>query len=242
MGQRGVPDWLTQTLYAHRGLHGEGVPENSLAAAEAAIERGLGIECDIQRSRDDFPMVFHDWELNRLTSANGDFEQRTADELEGLSLLATDQSPARLPRFLETVAGRAPILIEIKSWPGYDVERSCACVAASLKDYAGPHAVMSFDPRVPEWFAQQSSATCRGLVGTDSYLNGFEHVWRQAEIIEQSQPDFLAIDRRDLARAKAAQWRAKERALLCWTVRTGEQRRDAEALADALIAESEALA
>ncbi|NQZ48443.1 MAG: glycerophosphodiester phosphodiesterase, partial [Erythrobacter sp.] len=57
--------------YAHRGLHSAGVPENSLAAAQAAIAAGMGVECDIQRSVDDHPMVFHDWDVDRLTNAKG---------------------------------------------------------------------------------------------------------------------------------------------------------------------------
>mgnify|MGYP000391789119 CR=1 FL=1 len=71
MNMRAVPDWLTEWEYAHRGLHTPGVPENSLAAAKAAIGAGMGIECDIQMSADGVPIVFHDWELSRLTSVEG---------------------------------------------------------------------------------------------------------------------------------------------------------------------------
>jgi glycerophosphoryl diester phosphodiesterase len=59
--------WLGGQSYAHRGLHAAGVPENSPAAFTAAIARGLGIECDVQRSSDGQAMVFHDWDLERLT-------------------------------------------------------------------------------------------------------------------------------------------------------------------------------
>ena len=118
MSARPAPAWLTQWEYAHRGLHGAGVPENSLAAAEGAIARGMGIECDIQRSRDDHPMVFHDWELDRLTGRPEATEELDADNLETLRLLGTDQHPVRLARFLEVIAGRVPVLIEIKSKPG----------------------------------------------------------------------------------------------------------------------------
>lgn len=242
MGERNAPDWLTRTTYAHRGLHSPGVPENSLAAAEAAVAGGLGIECDIQRSRDDWPIVFHDWELERLTGRAGLTEDLTADEIEALSLLDTAQGPVRLSRFLDAVGGRAPLLIEIKSQPGYDVEWTCLYVSRILADYAGHHAVMSFDPRVAHWFASHSPRTCRGLVGTDSYLNGFEHMWRNASIVEQAKPDFLAIDHRDLAQSEAASWRAAGRPLLTWTIRTGDELASAAGLADALIAEGEALA
>ena len=59
--------WLAQHIYAHRGLHGAGVPENSPTAFAGAVTRGLGIECDVQRSGDGQAVVFHDWDLERLT-------------------------------------------------------------------------------------------------------------------------------------------------------------------------------
>lgn len=238
---RPAPDWLTQWEYAHRGLHHAGVPENSLAAAEGAMARGMGIECDIQRSLDDHPMVFHDWELGRLTGASGKTEDRTADELEALNLLGTDQHPIRLARLLEVIAGRVPLLIEIKSQPGYDVEWTCLYVARLLETYGGPCAVMSFDPRMGEWFAEHAPQITRGLVGTDSYQNGFEGVWRDSDSLAQAQPDFLAIDVRDLSRPEAAAWRAGGRPLLIWTVRSPETRARGLSLADALIAEGAGL-
>ncbi|MEL6485965.1 MAG: glycerophosphodiester phosphodiesterase family protein [Pseudomonadota bacterium] len=242
MGDRRAPQWLTSTPYAHRGLHGPGVPENSLAAAEAAIARGLGIECDIQRSLDDHPMVFHDWSLERLTGRLEETEALGADNLEALRLLGTDQHPIRLAKFLDVVDARAPILIEIKSQPSYDVELSCLHVSRILAGYSGHHAIMSFDPRVAEWFAANAPQVSRGLVGTDSYPNGFEGMWRQSQFLQQADPDFLAIDHRDLGRPSAAEWRAGGRPLLTWTIRTREEAEQARPLADALIAEGEALA
>ncbi len=242
MTARPAPDWLTAWEYAHRGLHQEGVPENSLAAAEGAIARGMGIECDIQRSRDDHPVVFHDWELGRLTGETGQTGEQAAEALEALRLLGTDQHPVRLATFLEQVAGRVPLLIEIKSLPGYDVEWTCASVAWLLDTYSGAAAVMSFDPSVPMWFVENAPDTPRGLVGTDSLQNGFEGVWRDPDAIAEAQPDFLAIDVRDLERPEAAAWRASGRPLLTWTVRSPETRRAGLAHADALIAEGAGLA
>jgi len=242
MSARPVPDWLTRWEFAHRGLHGAGVPENSLAAAEGAIARGMGIECDIQMSADGAAMVFHDWELSRLTGATGLVAMFSADALGALGLLGTDQRPPRLEALLDLIAGQVPLLIEVKSMPGYDVARSCAAVAARLADYQGAVAVMSFDPRVPEWFANAASHITRGLVGTDSFENGFEGVWRTPEAIAAAQPDFLAIDVRDLHRPEAAAWRSGGSPLLTWTVRSPETRATGLALADALIAEGEGLA
>jgi glycerophosphoryl diester phosphodiesterase len=239
---RRAPAWLTQWEYAHRGLHGPGVPENSVAAAEAAIAAGMGIECDIQRSLDDHPMVFHDWELDRLTGRPEATEELDADNLETISLLGTNQHPVRLARFLGVIAGRVPLLIEIKSKPGYDVEWTCAVVARLLESYAGEAAVMSFDPRMGEWFARHAPRITRGLVGTDSLQNGFEGVWRNPDILAEAQPDFLAVDVRDLVRPEAAAWRAVGKPVLTWTVRSPDTRERGLSHADALISEGAGLA
>ena len=78
--------WLAQHEYAHRGLHGPGVPENSLSAFAGAIARGMGIECDIQRSGDGQAMVFHDWDLARLTGERGPVADRSAAALGQIML------------------------------------------------------------------------------------------------------------------------------------------------------------
>lgn len=242
MTTRPAPDWLTRWEYAHRGLHGPGVPENSLAAAEGAIARGMAIECDIQMSADGVPIVFHDWELPRLTGTEGMVGAHEAAVLTNLKLLGTNQHPPRLDAFLACVAGRVPVLIEVKSLPGYDVACACAAIAPLLYRYDGAIAVMSFDPRVPEWFIKSFPEITRGLVGTDSHQNGFGGVWRSTKALAAAQPDFLAVDVRDLARAEAAAWRDDGRPLLTWTVRSPETRATGLAHADALITEGAGLA
>jgi glycerophosphoryl diester phosphodiesterase len=242
MTARRGPDWLTRWEYAHRGLHGLGVPENSLAAAEGAVARGMGIECDIQMSADGVPMVFHDWDLARLTGSEGTAGAQAAEALADLALLGTEQHPPRLGLFLAVVAGRVPLLIEVKSLPAHDVERAGRAVAEEIASYSGAVAVMSFDPRVPIWFARNAPAMVRGLVGTDSYENGFEGAWRKPEILAAAQPDFLAIDVRDLTRPEAAAWRNGGKPLLTWTVHSPETRAIGHAHADAVITEGAGVA
>ncbi len=242
MTHRRAPAWLTEWEYAHRGLHGDGIPENSLAGAEAAIARGMGIECDVQRSFDDQAIVFHDWELDRLTGEPGFVEDRIAADLERYRLQGSDQAPISLVKYLAALRDRVPVLIEIKSKPDYDVEWTCLKVAEALADYSGEHAVMSFDPRVPAWLAANAPDIVRGLVGTDTLDNGFRYLWRKPGSIEQAQPDFLAIDVRDLPHDRSDQWRENGGPLLTWTVRTGDLRDHALQNADALISEGEGLA
>lgn len=242
MSERRAPDWLTRWEYAHRGLHSLGVPENSWAAAEAAIAAGMGIECDVQRSRDDHPVVFHDWKLDRLTGTKGETEQWIADDLETLRLLDTDQRPIRLATFLESLAGRVPLLIEIKSRPGYDVEWTCNCVRLLLKDYAGPHAVMSFDPRVARWFRRKSPETPCGLVIREDRHGQTQAAWQRRLALWIARPDFLAYHIAALPSRWVARLRAKGMPVLTWTVNSPETRARGLTYADALVVEGEGLA
>lgn len=242
MSERRAPAWLMQWEYAHRGLHGPGVPENSRAAAEAAVARGIGIECDIQMSRDNVPMVFHDWELERLTGARGRVAARSADELCALALMETGQTIWRLDDLLALVAGRVPILVEVKAQPHLSLSEPCMAISRVLAAYQGPLAVMSFDLRVGEWFARHAPQTVRGLVVTDTLDHGYKSAWRAPKALERSAPDFLAADVRDLPNALAQLWRESGRPLLTWTVRSPDTRARGVAHADALIAEGAGLA
>lgn len=241
MNARRAPDWLTRWEYAHRGLHREGVPENSLAAAEGAIAAGMGIECDIQRSRDNHPIVFHDWDLALLTGEDGDTGTCDAGALETLSLHGTDQRPVRLERFLQVIAGRVPVLIEIKSRPGYDVDRSCLCVSRVLAGYAGDHAVMSFDPRVARWFRRHAPQTPCGLVMREDGYGHTQRGWQRRLALWIARPDFLAYHIAALPSRHVARLRARGLPVLTWTVNTPETRARALAHADALIAEGAGL-
>ncbi|MBQ9123308.1 MAG: hypothetical protein IJY10_07450, partial [Lachnospiraceae bacterium] len=61
-------------LYAHRGLHDNEseAPENSMAAFRKAVEGGYGIELDVQLTKDQVPVVFHDFTLQRMARMAGD--------------------------------------------------------------------------------------------------------------------------------------------------------------------------
>lgn len=233
----GKTDWIGQWTFAHRGLHGPGVPENSLEAARGAIAQGFGIECDIQRSLDDFPMVFHDWDSKRLLGVEGKTESRSAGDLARMPYPGTREAPATLRELLDLVGGHVPLLIEIKSKRGYDVGRSCALVRDCLSGYPGLHAVMSFDPRVSRWFRDRSPETVRGLVITEEGTKGPSGDLRRRLALWHAKPHFLAYDIRDLPSHFAARQRVRGLPVATWTVRNLELLERARLHADAPIAE-----
>ena len=222
--------------FAHRGLHGPGRPENSRAAFDAAIDAGAGIELDVQASRDGEAIVFHDYQLDRLTEARGLVADLDADALTQLRLLGTSERIPRLADVLASIGGRTPLLIEVKS-PDRHVVPLCRAVAAALEVYAGPVGVMSFNPEVGAWFARHAPQRLRGLVVTESGRKGARGRIARRLAFWRATADFLAYDIRDLPSPFADAKRAARVPVFTWTVRTPADRACAAAQADQIIYE-----
>jgi glycerophosphoryl diester phosphodiesterase len=236
--------WLGQVDYAHRGLHSASAPENSPSAFAAAIAKGMGIECDVQRSRDGQAVVFHDAELDRLTAETGKLSARTASELGQIVLSGSADTIPALTQLLAQIGGKVPLLIEIKS-PRHGrnhIGALCLAVKRAIEGYLGPHAIMSFDPRAVRWFAEHSPMTVRGLVVTEEHGKTLPGMIKRRLSLWHAKPDFLAYDIRDLPSRFAAAQRQRGLPLLTWTVRTEELRERALAHADAPIAEGAGVA
>ena len=142
-----APDWLTARPVAHRGLHdrARGIIENMPAAAQAAISGNFAIECDIQLTADGEAVVHHDDELGRLTEGSGALLNKTAAELKATAFKDTPERMMTLGDLCDLVAGRVPLVIEVKSHFDGD-RRLVGRLAEVLASYTGPAAGMSFDP------------------------------------------------------------------------------------------------
>ncbi|MFC0203532.1 glycerophosphodiester phosphodiesterase family protein [Novosphingobium soli] len=233
--------WIGAQDYAHRGLHGSGpggvIPENSRAAFAAAVEQGYGVEFDVQRSGDGQPVVFHDDTLDRLTLESGPVRRRSAAQLGAVCLDGTDETIPTLRQVLDQVAGRQPVLIEVKSRRGDRIAALCLAVRRVLEGYVGQHAVMSFDPRVAHWYRVHSPHTVRGLIVSEGDDRALPGRIRRRLALWHARPDFLAYDIRDLPSRFAAAQRRRGLPLATWTVRDPEHDARAQALADAAIFE-----
>lgn len=221
-------DLLFAPPIAHRGLwNGDGAPENSLAAFQAACAAGYGVELDVQLSADGEAMVFHDEDLQRLTGQAGRLCDRTAAELADLRLAGTDE---RIPTLLETLAlvgRRALVLVELKTKAGQvgPLERR---VHEIIMDHAGPLALIGFNPYSHAWFADHFPGVLRGL---DSYsyrdAKGVSPEQRAAfarlEHVAIARPHFLALGLDVLPSEAARRCRADGLPVVAWTVRAPEQ-------------------
>jgi glycerophosphoryl diester phosphodiesterase len=235
--RRAELDRLGAVPFAHRGLHGGIVVENSGGAIAAAMIQGYGIELDVQLSRDGEAMVFHDDDLDRLTIEQGPVAERTAAELQAIQLYVSLEVMPRLTQALAMVAGRVPLLIEVKSRDRRPA-RLCRAVAAALKGYDGPVGVMSFNPEVGAWFARHAPTVPRGLVVTEHGKRGLRGRIERRLALWRARADFLAYDVRDLPSRFAAAARSRGLPVYTWTVRTAADQARAEAHADQIIFEA----
>lgn len=205
MGRRGQPGMQTlgQWYYAHRGLHREGVPENSMAAFRDALEAGFGIELDVHLLKDGSLAVIHDSNLMRVTGQEGIVEDLTAEDLPRYSLLGTEETIPELHQVLELYQGKAPLIIELKSWKGNHAALAQR-VCRELEGYSGPYCLESFDPWCVAWLRRHRPDILRGQL-SENFLksDGGSHPWLLRFIVTYclenflTLPDFLAYNFRD---------------------------------------------
>lgn len=240
-------DWLTARPLAHRGLHdaAAGVIENTASAFAAAIAGGYGIETDLQISADGEAMVHHDDALGRLTSGSGRLADMSAAAIKAVRFKASADRIMTLGELCDAVGGRATLVLELKSHFDGD-RRLVARVAEVLETYAGPVAVMSFDPAMVEAVRQIAPGLPRGIVAERHYSHP---EWDRMPPAEKrrmafflhfcrTRPHFVAYAVKDLPAAAPliARW-LFGLPLLTWTVRSADDRRRAARWAGQIIFE-----
>jgi glycerophosphoryl diester phosphodiesterase len=240
-------EWLTARPVAHRGLHdaAAGIIENTPSAFAAAIAGNYGIECDLQVSADGEAMVHHDDVLGRLTEGSGRLDAMAANELKRVAYRNSTDRMLTVGELCDFVAGRVPLVIELKSH--FDGERRLVMRAAEvLRRYAGPAALMSFDPAPIAALRTLAPSIPRGIVAERRYthhewdslsartkraLAYFQHALR-------TRPQFIAYSVADLTSSiPFAARHLLGLPLLTWTVRTPAERERAARYADQIIFE-----
>ncbi|GBU16005.1 MULTISPECIES: glycerophosphodiester phosphodiesterase family protein [Methylobacterium] len=241
-----APGWLVARPIAHRGLHArDGRPENTLAAARAAVAAGYAIECDVRLSGDGQVMVFHDETLGRLTGAAGRVDATPASVLAGLKVLGTAETIPTLGDLLATVGGRVPLVVELKS--DYSGDPGLARrVAEMVAGYDGPLALKSFDPAIVGQLRPLAPERPRGIVAEATQDDpayallpeGLRRALANLLHLGESRPDFLSWRVGDLPHAAPYLCRHLGRMpVMTWTVRSPEQAEHARRHADQIVFE-----
>ena len=225
---------------AHRGLHNDIYPENSMGAFENAVHHGYAIELDVRLSKDKKLIVFHDKDLKRMCGCDLKVRDLTYSRLKAYGLKDSHEHIPLLSQVLKTVNGRVPLLIELKNCGFIGLERRTCRL---LKSYRGQMAVQSFDPFKMLWFRLFARDIPRGqLISVHKKRIDLEYLARRICALEPvysiiADPDFVSADIRmaDMALIKKVKRRGRQ--LFVWTIRSIKELKCFERSADKVIFE-----
>jgi glycerophosphoryl diester phosphodiesterase len=229
-----APEWLVARPIAHRGLHdkSQGRVENSLAAAEAAIAQNYAIECDVQITQDGEAIVFHDFTLERLTPVGGSVNAMTAEALQKIAYRDGAGTLPTLETLLAAIAGRTPLIVEIKSRFDGDM-RLAKRVATVVSNHSGPVAVKSFDVDVLRVLRAAALPCPIGFLGEAHYdhdewaalSTATKSALMDFSFYAEIEPDFLSWSAHDLPHAVPSLCRdGIGMPVIAWTLRSAEER------------------
>lgn len=212
-----------KTAFAHRGLHGGGVCENTCEAFERACAAGFGIELDVQLSKDGTVVVFHDDDLPRMCGDSRRVDEVDLSELQTL----TFADGAHMPTFaevLELVDGRTALLIELKN--GRRNDELCRKVLEMLRAYRGKYIIESFNPLIVRWFRKHGRDILRGQLVTETqgymprFCKGAAWILASLGLNFLARPDFVAYNAESDFLAPKLQRKFFRTPMACWTVKT----------------------
>lgn len=223
-------NWLVNNPIAHRGFHdnNKGIIENTESAFANTIKHGYAIECDLQLTADGEAVVFHDDTLERLTDSKGPVKALSTRALTRVKFLGSADRMQTLGELLEQVAGRATLVIELKSH--WDDDFTLAKRALKiLETYDGPFCLMSFDPHVIAAICELSPCTVRGITAdrtTDPWYD-FLPLARRLEMrnfahLETTKPHFVSYLWSDLPFEPITEIRKAGYPVITWTLHSKE--------------------
>lgn len=218
---------VKKAIYAHRGLHGDGIPENSLAAFQRAKEAGYGMELDVHLLADGELAVIHDSALHRVTGKQGYIEDLKTADLSEYRLQGTEQTIPGFSEVLKLVDGKVPLVVELKC-VNNNYSELCRKACEMLDGYNGSYCVESFDPRCVYWLRKHRPDIIRGQL-TENYFVipdcklpwCVKFVMRHQMLNFLTQPDFIAYHFSD--RKTVSNWICKHlwnAQFVTWTLKT----------------------
>ncbi|MCR5099918.1 MAG: glycerophosphodiester phosphodiesterase [Butyrivibrio sp.] len=220
IGKPSDREYFAKFLYAHRGLHDNKAeaPENSMAAFRKAVDGGYGIELDVQLTKDNIPVIFHDYELARIAryekgkepqdavklddgsiGVKGKVCDYTYDELLEFHLLNSDEKIPKFTDFLEMVSGKVPLIIEYKI--EFKDVSVCRIADRILRDYKGKYCIESFNPLGVLWYRKNHTEIMRGQLSDVFYKEDPVHYRKPLYFLLSNlmfnfltKPDFIAYN------------------------------------------------
>lgn len=209
-------------IIAHRGVHDNiTVPENSMKAFQKAIEENLPIELDIQLTKDNLPVIFHDENAIRMTNQNVIIEELTFEELQKLTLLNTKEKIPTFKEVLELINGKVLLDIELKPTKRY--KKIVSIVKKELENYSGPVLLKSFSIRIVKELKRTNSPYSIGLLVYYKKKRKLLSLLSTSKLpLIYCKPDFLAVPKEILSNKNVINYQ-KNHPIFVWTIKSKEE-------------------
>ena len=204
---------------AHRGLHkNKIIPENSMLAFKAAIEKNYAIEFDINITKDNQIVVFHDDDLNRLCNKKENIEDVSYDFLKDLNLYESNEKIPLLKELLDEVAGKIPLIIEIKKHKNIGLLENI--LFEMLKEYKGEYFICSFEKGILFWLEKNKPKERRGLIFGSLPIK-FKKYEKIAFLYKyfKSKADFISLEDKLIDSSIYDFCKKKELDIVVWTIK-----------------------
>jgi glycerophosphoryl diester phosphodiesterase len=221
-----------QTLvFGHRGAKSY-APMNTIPAFELAWQQGAhGIELDVHRSKDGYPVIVHDFTIDHTTNSTGLVTDKTLKELKELdagSWFSYEYEGVQIPTLdevFESVGQKLIVNVEIKSLDTDVTDGVEQVVADCILRHAMQDRVVvsSFNPYTLLRFRQILPDCALGFLYEDSVPLD-SHAIMAGHVYEAYHPYFVAI-----TPEMVAEQHAQGRVINTWTV---NQPQDARRLRD----------
>ena len=214
--------------YAHRGFHDNqsDAPENSAKAMRLAVENGYGIELDVQLTKDEQVVVFHDNNLKRVCGVDAPVNSMTYKELQQLRLLNSDEKIPLFSDVLKIIDGKVPLIMEVKMVDSKT--RVCELANEELKDYKGVYCMESFHPFAVRWYRKNRSDVVRGQLSShfkkEGQKEGFQEWLVHTLLVDVlGRPDFVAYSHKSANNLSRNLTKMFGATAVAWTIRSQEE-------------------
>ncbi len=217
--------WIATTPIAHRGLHDDKIPENSLAAFKNAVKNKMPIELDVSVLTDGVPVVFHDERLARMTGKDGFISGCSYADIDNLTLYRTKEHIPTLKEALDVIDGKVPVIVEIKNYGKVGAYEKA--IWKVLQNYRGEYAVVSFNPYSLEWFKKNAPKVKRGQSSSffkDKEIIGVRKFYLKRMLLNKkvSEPNFIVYKSDDMPNKYVKKYYGKLPIIAC-TVRSAAE-------------------
>ena len=211
----------TFQIIAHRGMfNNPTIPENSLAAFRRALDFSYPIELDVQLTKDNVLVVFHDDNLKRITGVDKLVKDCTYSEIKKLFLFDTKEHIPTFQEVINLIGEKVFLDIEIK--PTKRIVDTCSILMNTLSSYSN-YSLKSFHPSIVRYLKKHYPNVIVGYLISSNYSKRYYNwILSKKFLIQYTKADFISISKKLLYKKRLHRLSLPQ-PMQVWTIKSSEE-------------------